>query len=193
MKIAVLLSLWILCVSRTFLPYQQPSRYHLHFHTSLKVFYFLGTGLWCHFSCWWSLSWTCCPCPSSPSASWSASPGASRQNPFPAVGSFLTRCFIFLSKFKCNSQIHPVWEESRTKLELWANEATGSDLGAALTTVWHQKGDVLLFLNTQVNIWPQHLIPITIFTPASCGWQEIKCFQKFITESSPRSSPYSTH
>ena len=47
-------------------------------------------------------------------------------------------------------KIHPVWEESRTKLELWANEASGSDLGALLVKVWHQREDVLPFLNTQV-------------------------------------------
>ena len=47
-------------------------------------------------------------------------------------------------------QIHPVWEESRTKLELWANEASGSDVGALLMKVWRQREDVWPFLNTQV-------------------------------------------
>ena len=48
-------------------------------------------------------------------------------------------------------QIHPVWEESRTKLELWANEASGSDVGALLMKVWRQREDVWPFLNTQVK------------------------------------------
>ena len=47
-------------------------------------------------------------------------------------------------------QIHPVWEESRTKLELWANEASGSDLGALWLKIWHQREDVWPFLNNQV-------------------------------------------
>ena len=92
------------------------------------------------------------------------------------------------SKFKCNPQIHPVWEESRTKLEHWANEATGSDLGAALTTVWHQKGDVLLFLNTQVNIWPQHLTNYHLYS-SQLWLAGNKMFSKVFNRIFPRVFP----
>ena len=48
------------------------------------------------------------------------------------------------------SQIHPIWEEGRTRLDLWAKEASGTDMGALLVSLWQQREDVLPLLNTHV-------------------------------------------
>ena len=49
------------------------------------------------------------------------------------------------------SQIHPIWEEGRTRLDLWAKEASGSDMGALLVNLWQQRDDFLPLLNTHVR------------------------------------------
>ena len=48
------------------------------------------------------------------------------------------------------SQIHPIWEEGRTRLDLWAKEASGTDMGALLVNLWQQREDFLPLLNTHV-------------------------------------------
>ena len=48
------------------------------------------------------------------------------------------------------SQIHPIWEEGRTRLDLWAKEASGTDMGALLVNLWQQRENVLPLLNTHV-------------------------------------------
>merc|ERR1711936_534923 len=50
-------------------------------------------------------------------------------------------------------QIHPVWEESRTKLDSWVKEASGTDMGALLVNLWQQREDFLPLLNTHVLPW----------------------------------------
>ena len=47
-------------------------------------------------------------------------------------------------------QIHPIWEEGRTRLDLWAKEASGTDMGALLVNLWQQRENVLPLLNTHV-------------------------------------------
>ena len=59
--------------------------------------------------------------------------------------------FVFINiLLNLASQIHPIWEEGRTRLDLWAKEATGSDVGIFLVNLWQQRENVLPLLNTHV-------------------------------------------
>jgi len=66
-------------------------------------------------------------------------------------------------------QIHPIWEEGRTRLDLWAKEASGTDLGALLVSLWQQKEDFLPLLNTHVLPWVNSFVSTCILWVGELG------------------------